>query len=200
MCSCSHAMLVLRANHSLYDCHLSLQGSSKLVIAFEPVWAIGTGLTASPAVVQTVHTFIRDWLQTRFPGNRSANEHLLYAWQCVLMALSSSYKASKRVLKVFCACYFNAVRDAIWISRCSRWHQSALWRLCHPSDRYRSHDHLQVRICRNICSVSLNVMLLGASACATSSAWTIEDWSPSHLSAMRPHLTSCVVSVSLYAS
>ena len=32
----------------------------KIVLAYEPVWAIGTGLTASPEQVQEVHGFLRD--------------------------------------------------------------------------------------------------------------------------------------------
>lgn len=32
---------------------------SRVVIAYEPVWAIGTGLTATPAIAQGVHHFIR---------------------------------------------------------------------------------------------------------------------------------------------
>ena len=39
---------------------------NKLVIAYEPVWAIGTGVTASPAQAEAVHAFIRNWLATRF--------------------------------------------------------------------------------------------------------------------------------------
>ena len=38
----------------------------RLVIAYEPVWAIGTGKTASPAQAQEVHAFIRDWLREHF--------------------------------------------------------------------------------------------------------------------------------------
>ena len=38
----------------------------KLVIAYEPVWAIGTGVTASPEQAEAVHAFIRNWLATRF--------------------------------------------------------------------------------------------------------------------------------------
>ena len=34
----------------------------RVVIAYEPVWAIGTGLTATPAQAQGAHTFIRTWL------------------------------------------------------------------------------------------------------------------------------------------
>ena len=41
-----------------------------LVVAYEPVWAIGTGLTPTPADVAAVHGFIRRHLETRFgpPG------------------------------------------------------------------------------------------------------------------------------------
>jgi triosephosphate isomerase len=37
-----------------------------VVLAYEPVWAIGTGLTATPAQAQEVQAFIRGWLGTRF--------------------------------------------------------------------------------------------------------------------------------------
>ena len=39
-----------------------------LVVAYEPVWAIGTGLTPTPADVTEVHVFIRDKLQKRYAG------------------------------------------------------------------------------------------------------------------------------------
>jgi triosephosphate isomerase len=38
----------------------------KITIAYEPVWAIGTGKTASKEQAQEVHKFIRDWLQKQF--------------------------------------------------------------------------------------------------------------------------------------
>ena len=37
---------------------------SKIVIAYEPVWAIGTGKTATPEQAQEAHHFIREWLKT----------------------------------------------------------------------------------------------------------------------------------------
>ncbi|MFH1530959.1 MAG: triose-phosphate isomerase [Pseudomonadota bacterium] len=39
-----------------------------LVIAYEPVWAIGTGHTASVEQVEEVHVWIRSWLKDRFGG------------------------------------------------------------------------------------------------------------------------------------
>lgn len=41
---------------------------ARLVIAYEPVWAIGTGRTATPAQAQEVHALIRQMLRDRFGG------------------------------------------------------------------------------------------------------------------------------------
>jgi triosephosphate isomerase len=42
--------------------------AANLVVAYEPVWAIGTGRTPTPKDVQDVHGFIRDQLTQRFSG------------------------------------------------------------------------------------------------------------------------------------
>lgn len=42
---------------------IDLNQAKDLVIAYEPVWAIGTGLTASPEIAQSVHRFIRETLK-----------------------------------------------------------------------------------------------------------------------------------------
>ena len=44
----------------------------RVVIAYEPVWAIGTGVTASPAQAEAAHLFIRNWLATRY-NSEAAN-------------------------------------------------------------------------------------------------------------------------------
>jgi triosephosphate isomerase len=46
---------------------LSAQQWSRLVIAYEPVWAIGTGRTATPQQAQEVHAFVRDVVARAFP-------------------------------------------------------------------------------------------------------------------------------------
>ncbi|MFT4344190.1 MAG: triose-phosphate isomerase [Candidatus Woesearchaeota archaeon] len=49
-----------------------LKGISSLadvVIAYEPVWAIGTGKTATPEQAQETHAFIRSWLQKNYPAD-----------------------------------------------------------------------------------------------------------------------------------
>jgi len=45
---------------------LTAEQASKLVLAYEPVWAIGTGLTATPEQAQAAHAFIRKWLGETF--------------------------------------------------------------------------------------------------------------------------------------
>src|SRR6266404_5508029 len=48
-----------------------------LVVAYEPVWAIGTGLTPTAKDVEQVHRFIRDFLVARFNGE-GAKVRILY--------------------------------------------------------------------------------------------------------------------------
>lgn len=53
--------------------HLSKDAWKNIVLAYEPVWAIGTGETASPEQAQDMHRFIRETLMSRY-GNSLANE------------------------------------------------------------------------------------------------------------------------------
>ncbi len=57
---------------------LTAQGLLRIILAYEPVWAIGTGRTASPEQAQEVHGAIRGWLSQKF-GNEAAGEvRILY--------------------------------------------------------------------------------------------------------------------------
>jgi triosephosphate isomerase len=67
------------AGKTLDVCGTQLKGSlpdgstaGNLVVAYEPVWAIGTGLTPTPGDVEQVHRFIRDSLVSRFKGEGAA--------------------------------------------------------------------------------------------------------------------------------
>lgn len=51
---------------------ISIDDFSKIVIAYEPIWAIGTGKTATPEQAQEVHAFIRDVLREKTGGNDRA--------------------------------------------------------------------------------------------------------------------------------
>jgi triosephosphate isomerase (TIM) len=52
--------------------------ASHLVIAYEPVWAIGTGLTPTPADVAEVHAFIRDELGALVGAENQGRVRILY--------------------------------------------------------------------------------------------------------------------------
>jgi triosephosphate isomerase (TIM) len=60
--------------------NLSLPDGSRadnLVVAYEPIWAIGTGRTPTAADVEQIHKFIRDFLTKRFNGE-GAGMRILY--------------------------------------------------------------------------------------------------------------------------
>jgi triosephosphate isomerase len=72
------------AGQTLDICRSQLQGSlpegaraDNLVVAYEPVWAIGTGLTPTAKDVEQIHQFIREALSARF-GQEGARMRILY--------------------------------------------------------------------------------------------------------------------------
>jgi len=50
----------------------------KVVVAYEPVWAIGTGLTATPQQAQEVHAFLRNWLKNTVSDFVANNTRIIY--------------------------------------------------------------------------------------------------------------------------
>ena len=58
--------------------NLSEEDFSKIVLAYEPVWAIGTGLTASPAQAQEIHAFIRSLIADKYGKEVAENTSILY--------------------------------------------------------------------------------------------------------------------------
>ena len=52
--------------------------SDNIYIAYEPVWAIGTGKTATPQQAQSVHEMIRKWLQKNYSKDIAENTPILY--------------------------------------------------------------------------------------------------------------------------
>ena len=62
--------------------HLSAEEFSKIVIAYEPIWAIGTGVTASSSQAEEVHAFIRSVILDEYGKNVSENCSILYGGSC----------------------------------------------------------------------------------------------------------------------
>jgi triosephosphate isomerase (TIM) len=58
--------------------HLSNEGMLKVIIAYEPIWAIGTGKTASTAQAQEMHAFIRSVLKEKFGADVANQISILY--------------------------------------------------------------------------------------------------------------------------
>lgn len=61
---------------ALYD--LSIEQIKKIIIAYEPVWAIGTGVNATPQQAQEMHTFIRNMIMNKYDDVVSQNMIILY--------------------------------------------------------------------------------------------------------------------------
>ncbi|MCF7811039.1 triose-phosphate isomerase [bacterium] len=57
---------------------VEMSGNSGVVIAYEPVWAIGTGLTATPEQAQEAHHFIRELLSEMYGSENAAATVIQY--------------------------------------------------------------------------------------------------------------------------
>jgi len=55
---------------------------AKIVIAYEPVWAIGTGVTATPEQAQEMHAYIRKLIKGKYGEETANNTTILYGGSC----------------------------------------------------------------------------------------------------------------------
>ncbi|SEN42393.1 triosephosphate isomerase [Mucilaginibacter gossypiicola] len=62
--------------------HLDAEQFAKLVIAYEPVWAIGTGVTATSAQAQEIHEFIRKEIAAKYSQEVADATTILYGGSC----------------------------------------------------------------------------------------------------------------------
>ena len=58
--------------------HLEASAFKSIVLAYEPVWAIGTGETASPEQAQEIHAFIRSTIEKKYNKEVAENISILY--------------------------------------------------------------------------------------------------------------------------
>lgn len=73
---------VIKAQISAASFHLDAENYSHLILAYEPVWAIGTGLTASPEQAQEIHAFIRNLLAEKYGKDLADSITILYGGSC----------------------------------------------------------------------------------------------------------------------
>jgi triosephosphate isomerase (TIM) len=67
-------------DEGLFD--LSAADFSKIVVAYEPVWAIGTGKTATPQQAQEIHKVIRDHIAAKYSKQIAEDCSILYGGSC----------------------------------------------------------------------------------------------------------------------
>lgn len=62
--------------------HLSAEDFSKIILAYEPVWAIGTGKTATDDQAEDMHAYIRSVIADRYGKEVADNTSILYGGSC----------------------------------------------------------------------------------------------------------------------
>ena len=62
--------------------NLDIEQINNIIIAYEPVWAIGTGLTATPEQAQEMHAFIRKLIIEKYGASAGNNISILYGGSC----------------------------------------------------------------------------------------------------------------------
>ena len=62
--------------------HLKASDFNNIVLAYEPVWAIGTGETASPEQAQDMHAFVRNTLANKYGNKVASRVSILYGGSC----------------------------------------------------------------------------------------------------------------------
>lgn len=72
-----HQQVVMKQLQEVIS-HLTEEDAEQLTIAYEPVWAIGTGETATPDQAQEMHQFIRNFLTEHWSTQRLAGIRILY--------------------------------------------------------------------------------------------------------------------------
>lgn len=62
--------------------HIAAEQFSSIVIAYEPIWAIGTGKTATPEQANAMHQFIRRSVEQKYNAEIASNLSILYGGSC----------------------------------------------------------------------------------------------------------------------
>ncbi len=62
--------------------HLNARQMASAIIAYEPVWAIGTGKTATTEQAETMHAAIRSWVAEKYDAETAESVTILYGGSC----------------------------------------------------------------------------------------------------------------------
>lgn len=62
--------------------HLDKDSFSEVIIAYEPVWAIGTGVSATSNEAQEMHAYIRSLIKNKYGSSMAENTTILYGGSC----------------------------------------------------------------------------------------------------------------------
>ena len=74
----------------MFDCAENVKNQkdwARVVIAYEPVWAIGTGKTATPEEAQQVHKFLREWIAKHVNAEVANSVRIIYGGKRVNVGL-----------------------------------------------------------------------------------------------------------------
>ncbi|MFL2589809.1 MAG: triose-phosphate isomerase [Parvicellaceae bacterium] len=77
----NHFNIVKSQLHNVLN-NLNASDFEKIIIAYEPVWAIGTGLTADSSDAQNMHSFIRGLVKESYGDRIADNLSILYGGSC----------------------------------------------------------------------------------------------------------------------
>lgn len=62
--------------------HLSAESLQHVIIGYEPIWAVGTGITATSKQAQEMHAHIRNMIATQYGSETANNMTILYGGSC----------------------------------------------------------------------------------------------------------------------
>ena len=75
-----NAVVKAQLDGSVFD--LSAEDFGKITLAYEPVWAIGTGLTATPEQAEEMHAYIRSLVAEKYGKQVAEDTTILYGGSC----------------------------------------------------------------------------------------------------------------------
>ncbi|MCB2195835.1 MAG: triose-phosphate isomerase [Bacteroidetes bacterium] len=76
-----HFQVVAKQIKGMFD-SISSDDFKQVILAYEPVWAIGTGKTATPEQAQEMHQFIRETIKNSYGSEIASNLSILYGGSC----------------------------------------------------------------------------------------------------------------------